>query len=137
MLEDILFCLKYNIKIKYNMYPVCQNHVFILLFPMLATSLALNRPSSGHFIKNLKNAVAFNMNCQYQHEYQYECVSLSILRPLLLEQYHISCAHPMHILPTCDKGAWDIFKWFNYHSNFKRLFNLRPCLQIILSPSTL
>ena len=66
--------------------------------------------------------------------YTAQYISLLLSRLLILEQYYISCAHPMQILPTCDIRAWTRFKWFNYHSSFKRGFNQRPSLQIHLSP---
>jgi hypothetical protein len=43
-----------NIKMKYNMYTVRHNYLFILLFQMLATSFGLNRPSP-------KNTGAYNV----------------------------------------------------------------------------
>jgi len=55
--EDIPLCLKYNIKMKSNIYSVWHNYLFILLFQMLATSFGLNRPSSDQYLQNLKMLV--------------------------------------------------------------------------------
>jgi hypothetical protein len=47
--EDILLCLKYNIKMKQNVLCLSQLS-FILLFQMLATSFGLNGPPSGQYL---------------------------------------------------------------------------------------
>jgi len=39
-----------NIKMQQNMYSVCHNCLFILLFQMLATRLGLTTPSSGQYL---------------------------------------------------------------------------------------
>jgi hypothetical protein len=60
MVEDFLLYLKYNIKMRLNMYSVWHNYLFILLFLLLATSFRLNRPSPGQYLqKYLQKFVTF------------------------------------------------------------------------------
>jgi hypothetical protein len=40
------------------MYTVCHNYNFVLLFQILATTLGLNRPSSGQYVQKLKTVGA-------------------------------------------------------------------------------
>jgi hypothetical protein len=56
LVEDIPLCLKYNIKMKLNMYSVW--HDYVLLFVLLATSFSLKRPTPGEYLqKNFKMPV--------------------------------------------------------------------------------
>jgi hypothetical protein len=45
LVVDVPLCLKYNIKMEYNMYCLTHNHIFMLLFQLFATSFGLNNES--------------------------------------------------------------------------------------------
>ena len=56
-LDNIPFCLNYNIKMNLNMFSFRHNYLFILLFLLLATSFGLNKPTSKLFIISFHSAI--------------------------------------------------------------------------------
>ena len=58
------------IKMKLNIYSVCHNYLFILLFLLLAISFGRNSPSSGQYLQKLKNAGAYSRQVSPFHRPQ-------------------------------------------------------------------
>ena len=62
LVEDILLCLKYIIKMKLNTYSDTTIFLFYYLY-YWQTSVSLNEPSSGQYLQKLKNAGAYSIRC--------------------------------------------------------------------------